>query len=56
MATGIDTLCAQAFGAGNNRLVGVAFVRGTFLTAFTFLPVALLWYNMEHALLAMGKK
>lgn len=56
MGTGIDTLCAQAFGAGNNRLVGVIFARGTLLTAFTFIPVALLWYNMEYALLAMGER
>lgn len=56
MGTGIDTLCAQAFGAGNNRLVGVIFARGTLLTAFTFIPVAFLWYNMEYALLTLGKR
>ncbi|CAM9377744.1 unnamed protein product [Ectocarpus fasciculatus] len=56
MGTGIELLCAQAFGAKNNRLVGVAFARGTLLTAFLFIPVAFLWYHMEDILLAFGQQ
>ncbi|CAM9113335.1 unnamed protein product [Ectocarpus sp. 12 AP-2014] len=56
MGTGIELLCAQAFGAKNNRLVGVAFARGTLLTAFLFIPVAFLWFYMENIMLAFGQQ
>lgn len=55
MATGIETLSANAFGARQNRLIGVAFARGMLLTTFTFVPVAFLWYNMERILLVIRK-
>lgn len=55
MGSGIDVLCNQAFGAGNLRLVGVTFARGTLLTAFLFVPVAFLWYDMERVLLSIGE-
>lgn len=54
MGTGIELLCAQAFGAKNNHLVGVAFARGTLLTAFLFIPVAFLWFYMENIMIAFG--
>eukprot|EP00903_Cladosiphon_okamuranus_P005780 g5728.t1 len=56
MGSGIDVLCTQAFGAKNQRLVGVTFVRGTFLTSFLFVPIAFLWYNMERVLLSIGQQ
>lgn len=55
MGTGIELLCAQAFGAKNNRLVGLAFARGTLLTTFAFIPVGFLWFYMESVLLAVGE-
>ncbi|CAM9739756.1 unnamed protein product [Ascophyllum nodosum] len=56
MATGIDTLASQAFGAKNNRLVGVVFVRGTLLTALIFfVPVTILWYYMGTVVLMLGQ-
>ncbi|CAM9770731.1 unnamed protein product [Pylaiella littoralis] len=56
MGTGIELLCAQAFGAKNNRLVGLAFARGTLLTTFAFIPVGFLWFYMESVLLAVGQQ
>lgn len=56
MATGIDTLASQAFGANKSRLVGVVFARGTLLTAVIFFaPVAILWYYMESVVVTLGK-
>lgn len=55
MGTGIELLCAQAFGAKTNRLVGLAFARGTLLTGFAFIPVGFLWLHLERVLLVVGK-
>lgn len=55
MGSGIDVLCTQAFGAKEYRLVGVVFARGTLLTTFLFVPVAILWYYMEGVLLFVGE-
>ena len=56
MATGIDTLASQAFGAKNSRLVGVVFARGTLLTALIFfVPVTILWYYMGTVVLMLGE-
>ncbi|CAM9871755.1 unnamed protein product [Scytosiphon promiscuus] len=56
MGTGIEVLCSQAFGAEQYRLVGVTFARGTLLTALAFIPVAILWFEMESILLAIGQQ
>lgn len=55
MGSGIDVLCTQAFGAKNQRMIGVTFARGTLLTAFLFVPVAFLWYDLERILLSIGE-
>ncbi|ODQ81328.1 hypothetical protein BABINDRAFT_33867 [Babjeviella inositovora NRRL Y-12698] len=44
LATCLDTLCPEAYGSGNLRLVGVYFQRCTALILTAYVPVALLWW------------
>lgn len=56
MATAIDTLCSQAYGAKQYGAVGTTFARGTVLTAVTTFPiVGTLWFYMQDVLVAMGE-
>lgn len=56
MATAIDTLCSQAHGAKQYRVVGATFARGTLVTAFTTFPVVgTLWYYMQDILVVVGE-
>ncbi|ODQ79529.1 hypothetical protein BABINDRAFT_171715 [Babjeviella inositovora NRRL Y-12698] len=51
LATCLDTLCAQSFGAGRYALVGLYFQRCTALILTCFIPVALFWfYGAEYVL------
>lgn len=43
MATGLDTLCAQAYGAGNPQMVGMHMLRFTILVHLVALPIGALW-------------
>lgn len=43
MATSLDTFCAQAYGSGNHRLVGMYFQRGSAMLLVTSIPVLLFW-------------
>lgn len=55
LATGIDTLCSQASGAGQKRMMGVAFARGTLITILVAIPIAVLWYHLQDVLQAVGE-
>lgn len=43
LATCLDTLCAQAYGAGNLHLVGVYFQRCVLMIFACFIPVGIFW-------------
>ncbi|CAL4969882.1 unnamed protein product [Urochloa decumbens] len=43
MASSLDTLCGQAFGAGQHNLLGVHKQRATLVLALVSLPVAAVW-------------
>jgi MATE family multidrug resistance protein len=43
MATALDTLCAQAYGAGNPQLVGVHVLRFAIFIHLVAIPIAALW-------------
>ncbi|MCO5567824.1 hypothetical protein L7F22_021520 [Adiantum nelumboides] len=55
MGSALETLCGQAYGAGQYRLVGLYIQRGLFVLNASAIPIALLWANMEHVLLALGQ-
>lgn len=52
----MDTLCAQAFGAGKLREMGVFFQTGILLFAVLFVPVALVSYFCVDILVLLGQR
>jgi MATE family multidrug resistance protein len=50
LATSLDTLCAQAYGSGKRKLVGLQMLRMVFFLWMVCIPIAILWYFSEHIL------
>ncbi len=50
-----DTLCSQAYGAGNYKKIGIVVQRVSLITIILMLPVAALWMNSEKILIALGQ-
>ncbi|ODQ81422.1 hypothetical protein BABINDRAFT_159718 [Babjeviella inositovora NRRL Y-12698] len=50
ISTSLDTLCPQAYGAGNFHGVGVHFQRCTLFSLVFFVPCAAFWWFSEHFL------
>lgn len=50
LATSLDTLCAQAWGSGNTKLVGLHVQRMVLLLWCIGIPIAVLWYNAPRLL------
>jgi MATE family multidrug resistance protein len=50
LATSLDTLCAQAYGSGKRKLVGLQMLRMVFFLWVITIPIAVLWYFSEHIL------
>ena len=55
MGCALETLCGQAFGARNHRMVGVYMQRGMVILLLTSVPVAVVWCNLTRILLAIGQ-
>ncbi|KAG0609932.1 hypothetical protein M758_7G025100 [Ceratodon purpureus] len=55
MGCALETLCGQAFGAKNYRMVGIYLQRGMLVLFFTAIPVAVVWFNMTQLLIAFGQ-
>ena len=53
LSSGMDTLCSQAYGGKNYRLVGVYFQRAILLTLLACFPIWALWLNAEPILLLL---
>eukprot|EP00667_Euglena_gracilis_P007103 EG_transcript_7180 len=56
LATALDTLASQAYGARNFEKVGVLAQRATYICLFSCIPIVLLWWNIEPLLLALGQE
>ncbi|SCU91785.1 LADA_0F12024g1_1 [Lachancea dasiensis] len=50
ISTSLDTLCPQAFGAGNYKGVGIHLQRCIAFSMVVFMPFALIWYYSEYFL------
>ena len=50
LATSLDTLCAQAYGSGKRKLVGLQMLRMIYFLLVVTIPIATLWYYSEHIL------
>jgi MATE family multidrug resistance protein len=49
----LETVCGQAFGAGNHRLLGVAYQRALVLTTLLFCLIASAWTQIDRILLLL---
>ncbi|GMM38529.1 hypothetical protein DASC09_058680 [Saccharomycopsis crataegensis] len=50
MATAIDTICSQSYGAKQYHLVGLYFQKNVVLSMILFVPLSILWINMDKVL------
>ena len=55
MATALDTLCGQAYGARQYRRLGVYKQRAMVVLSLACVPIALVWANTEHILIFLGQ-
>jgi len=51
LATSLDTLCAQAYGSGRKKLVGLQFQRMVYFLWVLTIPIGLVWFFAENILL-----
>ena len=56
LASAVETLCSQAFGARNYSLVGVVLQRGVWILGITCILTWTLWINTERLLLLVHQK
>ena len=56
LGSAIETLCSQAYGAKNYRLVGVVLQRGVWILGITCILTWTLWINTELFLLMIHQK
>eukprot|EP00126_Sphaerothecum_destruens_P012421 Sdes_comp21302_c0_seq1m19944 len=56
LATAMDTLCSQAYGSGNKKMLGVILQRGVLILFAASIPVAASWFWAEEILLMLGQK
>ncbi|XP_031474351.1 protein DETOXIFICATION 16-like isoform X1 [Nymphaea colorata] len=55
LATALDTLCGQAYGAKQYHMLGVYMQRSVFILSIVSIPLAFLWAYTEKILLAFGQ-
>ena len=53
LATSLDTLCAQAYGSGRKKLVGLQMQRMTYFLWAITVPIAVVWLLADKILLAL---
>lgn len=53
LATSLDTLCAQAYGSGQKKLVGLQLQRMTYLIWLLLVPLWVLWWHADVVLSAL---
>lgn len=53
LATSLDTLCAQAYGSGKKKLVGLQMQRMVFFLWVVTIPIAIIWLFADKILMAI---
>lgn len=53
LATSLDTLCAQAYGSGRKKLVGLQMQRMIFFLWSITIPIAVIWLTADKILMAI---
>ncbi|PSS11441.1 Protein DETOXIFICATION like [Actinidia chinensis var. chinensis] len=56
LATGMEPICGQAFGAQRHKLLGLTLQRTILLLLFTSVPISFLWINMKEILIFFGQE
>ncbi|KAG0580689.1 hypothetical protein KC19_4G191800 [Ceratodon purpureus] len=55
LASALETLCGQAYGAKQYHLLGIYLQRAVFILLVAAVPVGILWLNMASILVALGE-
>ncbi|KAJ7535558.1 hypothetical protein O6H91_12G038700 [Diphasiastrum complanatum] len=55
MASALETLCGQAYGAKQYHMLGIFLQRSILVLNVISLPIAVLWWNMGYVLRALGQ-
>ncbi|GMH21389.1 hypothetical protein Nepgr_023231 [Nepenthes gracilis] len=55
MASALDTLCGQTFGAKQYHMLGIHMQRAMLILLFVSLPLAVIWANTRSILVAFGQ-
>ncbi|KAL2654054.1 hypothetical protein R1flu_022182 [Riccia fluitans] len=55
LASGLETLCGQAYGAKEYRLTGIFLQRAVVVLIIISIPISLVWWNMGPILLFIGQ-
>lgn len=55
LAMGMEPICAQAVGAGHHNVLNQTLRRTIVLLLTASVPIAALWFSMQHLLLACGQ-
>ena len=55
MAVALDTLCGQAFGAGQYHLLSIYKQRAMVLLTLTCIPIVVVWANARQVLVLLGQ-
>ncbi|MED6206938.1 hypothetical protein PIB30_031280 [Stylosanthes scabra] len=55
MASGLETLCGQAYGAEQHQKFGMQIHTAIFSLVLMCIPLAMIWFNMERILILIGQ-
>ncbi|KAK9162412.1 hypothetical protein Syun_003314 [Stephania yunnanensis] len=55
MGSALDTLCGQSYGAKQYHMVGIHMQRAMVVALLVSVPIALIWANTGHILVAIGQ-
>ncbi|XVF09522.1 hypothetical protein REPUB_Repub07fG0100700 [Reevesia pubescens] len=55
MATALDTLCGQSYGAKQYSLMGIHMQRAMFILLLVSIPLAIIWLNTRSILVLLGQ-
>ncbi|RHN52702.1 putative multi antimicrobial extrusion protein [Medicago truncatula] len=55
MASALDTLCGQSYGAKQYRMLGIHMQRAMFILMIVAIPLAIIWANTRSILILLGQ-
>lgn len=55
MASALDTLCGQSYGAKHYQMLGIHMQRAIFVLAIVSMPLAIIWANTRSILVFLGQ-